>query len=430
MNESVLHHVWQHRLFKQFSLKTCDGEAVEVIDAGRWNRDAGPDFFNAKVKIAGTIWAGNVEIHVESSDWYKHNHHLNPAYDNVVLHVVFVNNCDVFTSGGVRIPQILLNFTGEAQSKIESFLSDGDSLMRCKQNLSGIDSIFWNDWKQALILERLDKKCRDVYNQEEGFLDSDELFYRLIVRSFGTHLNADAFLALSKNLPLKIIRKHQNQPLVLLALFAGVAGFLRNKADDFNEEVIREFLFLRKKYGLIEMGQERWRELRTRPQNFPANRLVQLVVVMLNYSLLKRIVFENTDLQQIKTNLLCIGKKGDDEITTLIKIQLHPFTRDFVDHLLINAVIPFVYSQEKMNAGSDVFEKIEVWLSEIKPEKNVLIRAWMQFDVELKNAFDTQSLIQLTQFYCRERKCLRCRIGHQVLKKIIEVPGVLPDKQQ
>jgi len=425
MNESVLHHVWQHRLFKQFALRTCTGETVEIIDAGRLNRDAGPDFFNAKVKVDGTIWAGNIEIHIRSSDWFKHNHHLNKAYDNVILHVVNVIDVDVFTTKGVKIPQMQLNFSEETALRIHSFLVGDNYLLKCNRNLSGIDSVFWNDWKNALLLERLEKKCRDVQKPDEDFVDPDEILYRLLVRSFGTHLNADVFLSLAINLPFRIVRRYLNQPISLMALFAGHAGFLTKNCFDKQQELMQEYAFLKKKFGLTEINPERWLELRTRPQNFPFNRLLQMVVLLMNFLELKKLITNDADLPGI-VNLLKVS--GSKEVEFLKQPdQFKQLTPDFINHLLINAILPFVYYQNNKVEGES-FEKIAECFIAMKPERNSLMTNWINAGVQIRNAFDSQALLQLYQHYCKEKKCLRCRIGHQVLKKIIELPEILPEK--
>lgn len=419
MKESILHYVWQYKLFPQHHLKTIDGKNVEVIDVGRFNSDAGPDFFNAKIKIDETIWAGNVEFHQRSSDWKRHNHTDNKAYDNVILHIAEIVDAEILRTNGEKIPQMELKIPSEVEQKYNDLLTR-KSWIPCENKIAEVDSFKINAWKNSLLTERLQQKTETIFSllqQNENHWE--EAFYVSLSRSFGFGVNSQPFELLAKSLPQNILAKHKDNLLQLEALLFGQAGFLKEKTcDEYQLLLQKEYQFLQTKYALKSIESSQWKLLRLRPENFPHVRLAQFAKLTQNSSKLFSKILETENLNELRKFFECevseywqkhylFGKEST--------VSRKRMGKNSIDILLINTVIPFIFAYARKKNLDEIADKAINLLENIPSEKNSIIEKWKELGILSENAFDSQSLLQLKKNYCDEKKCLLCRIGHQIL---------------
>ena len=421
MKESILHYIWQHKLFSVHNLKTTDNEPVEVFDVGQYNTDAGPDFFNAKIKIDDTLWAGNVEIHQLSSDWNKHNHHNNKAYDSVILHIVEKADMDVFRQNKKKIPQMELTVPEYIEQNYEELLRE-KKWIACEDKINSISGIFIESWKNALLTERLKQKAQAIKQlQQANNHHWEESFYIVLARNFGFGTNSQAFEELAKSLPLNILAKHKNNLFQLEALFFGQAELLPEKSvDDYTKSLSKEYSFLASKYNLEKkLDVSRWKLLRLRPVNFPHVRIAQFAALIHSSSKLFSKILDNTEIRNLRPLFVCepsvywqthytfSEKTGENQSKKLGK--------QAVDTILINTVIPFLFAYASKKENQDLKDQAIRLLEQIPAEKNAIITNWRNTGITCNSAYDSQALLHLKKNYCDDKKCIRCRIGHKVL---------------
>ena len=418
--EQLLHYVWKFKLFGITPFVTTEGDKIEIIDTGILNSNAGPDFFNAKIKVGNKIWAGNIEIHKSSSDWKRHNHHTDPAYNSIILHVVERIDCDIYTQEGRKIPQMEIAVPINIVNKYSTLLSS-NSIIPCSNNLSNIPKIHLNPWLYALLAERLERKTNDIYKVLDKFNNSwDETFYVLLARNFGFGLNSDVFERLALCLPYFFIQKHSDDIFQVEALLFGQAGLLEDETmmDDYYIQLKKEYLFLQKKYTLKNLDAFLFKSLRVRPQGFPQIRIAQLAAV----------------LQQSKRLFSKVLEKEDEN---LLRLFFHINASDYwqthytfgktskkrtkfigdssINIILINTVAPILFAYGKKNNIEKYCTRALSILENLEPERNSIVTEFKNHGVNPKNAADTQSLIQLKKEYCDKHKCLYCKIGYQIL---------------
>lgn len=418
MKESLLHYIWQNKLFFANELKTKNGVTLEVIDVGKPNSDAGPDFFNAKIKIGDTLWAGNVEIHMQSTDWNKHNHAKDKAYNNVILHVVKFADTDVFNADGKQIPQLELKYP----LKIEDIYVDllqNNNWIPCSDRVKNVQKIVVSDWLNYLLSERLETKIQSIkqyLKQSEN--NWEEAFYVVLARSFGFGVNSQAFEMLAKSLPVSILYKHKNDLFQLEALLFGQAGLLPDVEDEYVDCLRKEYYFLQKKYALKPLDGSIWKLLRLRPDNFPHVRIAQFATLIFHASKLLSKILEQPELAFIKN---IFSYEPSDYWKTHYRFGVESKSRYkvpgslSVESIIINAVVPFVFCYADTKNNTELKDKALHLLEGLKPEQNSIIRNWTEIGLKALNAYDSQALIQLKNEYCANKKCLRCRIGHKVM---------------
>ena len=417
MKESILHYIWQFRLFPVQDLKTTDGQTVEIIDPGKPNTDAGPDFFNAKIKIDNTLWAGNIEIHSLSSDWVRHHHTTDKAYDNVILHVVNKADANVFRTNGDSVAQLELAVPDHIRINYDELLRE-KKWIPCADKIHQVPLFLVNDWKNSLLVERLEQKTEMI----ETLLSQsnnhwEEAFYVSMARSFGFGTNSEAFERLARSLPMSILAKHKDNIFQLEAMLFGQAGLLENTVnDEYQLNLQKEYRFLQSKYQLKPIESSEWKLLRLRPDNFPHVRLSQFAALIHRSTKLFSKIIESDNLQVMRGLFICevsdywkkhflFGKESS--------VSGKRLGSKSIDILLINTVVPFLFAYfKKKNSDNDIALKL---LELIPAEKNVIIRKWMELGIGAFSAFDSQALLQLKKKYCDEKKCLLCRIGHKVL---------------
>lgn len=419
MKESILHYVWQNKLFAAHDLKTTEGEKLEIIDVGRNNTDAGPDFFNAKIRIGDTLWAGNVEIHTWSTDWYKHNHQTDKAYDSVILHVVLHADSEVYRTDGDRIAQLELNYPRQIDTNYEQLFSQ-QKWIPCSDKINLVPSVFIQSWKNALLTERLEQKTSSIEKLlAEKNKNWEEAFYITLARNFGFGTNSQAFESLAKSLPLSVIGKHKDNIIQLEALLFGQSGLLYlSKQDDYSLNLKKEYDFLKTKYGLSPIAGTQWKLLRLRPDNFPYLRIAQFAALIHNSTKLFSKIVESANIEYIRKLFESEPSsywKSSYLFANKSSIHVKKLGAQSINGILINTVVPFLFCYANHRNNEDLKNKAFLFLDEIPCERNSIINGWSKLGLKSESAFDSQALIQLKMKYCDEKKCLCCRIGHKVL---------------
>ena len=419
MKESILHYVWQNRLFHTIDLQTTDGERIEIIDVGKYNTDAGPDFFNAKVKIENTVWAGNIEIHTLSSDWNKHNHQLDKAYDTVILHVV--NSCDgnVYRTDGEPIPQLEITFPKQIEANYEQLLTV-QKWVACSDKIGSVPSIFIQSWKNALLTERLEQKLDDIERLlAENNQHWEEAFYITLARSFGFNTNKQAFELLAKSVPVSLLGKHKDNLFQIEALLFGQSGLLDAiSTDEYALQLQHEYQFLKSKYALSPIDGSLWKLLRLRPDNFPHIRIAQFAALIHSSSKLFSKIIDNPTVEYIKQLFDCQPSaywQTHYLFGVGSKMSIKKIGSRSVDGILINTVVPFLFCYATHKGKDELKDKSLQILEQIPSESNAIVTNWQQLGLVSNSAYDSQALLQLKKKYCDEKNCLRCRIGHKVL---------------
>lgn len=419
--EQVLHYVWKHRLFQK-DLKTTDGVSIEILDVGLHNTDEGPDFFNAKIKVGDRTWSGNIEIHRSSDEWIKHGHDKNKTYNSVILHIVEHANRKIYNEAKIAVPQCEIKYPNHIKDNIE-FLLNADVALPCSNFLKDFPVIHLRGWLNTLLLERLERKANDIQRHLEHFNNSwTDVFYVLLSRSLGFGLNSDAFERLALSLPLNYILKQGDNPLQIEALLFGQAGLLEDigNPDAYTRKLQQEYTFLKNKYSLSPLDKQVFRMLRIRPASSPYIRIAQLASLLKNIQGLYAKVLKSNDLGQIR--LLFHVNASEYWQTHYIFGEESPRKNKYIgdaslDVMIINTVVPLVFSYGKKINDESYAEKALNFLEIIKPESNSIIRQFVSCGVNAESAYTTQALIQLKREYCEKRKCLYCRIGYKLLSE-------------
>lgn len=419
--EQLLHYVWKHKIFPLGELKTTTGQQVEVIDTGLANTNAGPDFFNAKIKLDGVLWVGNIEIHQRSSDWYKHGHDKDVGYDSVILHIATDTDTEVKRTNGEVIPQMQLACPGRVRANYQELI-ETDSYPPCYRIIPSLSPFTLHSWMSALQMERFEQKAALLGERLKRCLGNwEDAFFVTLARNFGFGLNGDAFEAWANRVPLRAVDKHRNDLFQIEAIFFGQAGILADPdGDDYYLRLKKEYAYLQHKFELVPMEASQWRFLRLRPNNFPHVRIAQLACLYHRaYGLLSSLLEKET-LKEVREIL----KGGTSEYwvthyTFGGSSPAHPKTlsNSSLDLLIINTVVTFLYAYGLHKGNEVLCARASSFLEEIKPENNYIIRMWEQCGMKAANAGDSQALIQLKKEYCDKKKCLYCRIGYEYLKR-------------
>ena len=419
--EQLLHYVWKHKIFSLKELKTTTGQQVEVIDTGLANTDAGPDFFNAKLKLDGVLWIGNIEIHERSSDWFKHGHHADTGYNSVILHIASEIDTEISRSNGERIPQIQLICPEAVRTNYKELLETA-SYPPCYRIIPSLSPFTAHSWMSALQMERFEQKATLLNERLKRCQGNwEDAFFITLARNFGFGLNGDAFETWAHQLPFRAVDKHRNDLFQIEAIFFGQAGILEDSdGDGYYLRLKKEYIYLQHKFELIPMNTSLWRFLRLRPTNFPHIRIAQLACLYHRaYGLLSRIM-ETETLQGVRDILkggtseywlthYTFGGSSPSRPKTLSNTSL--------DLLIINTVVTFLYAYGLHKGNRVLCARAGSFLEELKAENNYITRMWEQCGMKASNAADSQALIQLKKEYCDKKKCLYCRIGYEYLKR-------------
>ena len=422
MNESLLQFIWQFQYFKTTNLQTTEGEAITLIQPGNINVNQGPDFLNAKVVIGDNTWAGNIELHILTSDWNKHKHSGDKNYSNVILHVVWKNDLAKAATDQTTIPVLELQ---HCVSKI--LLERYDELMNkktfvpCDNHLPVLDSMKWLAWKERLAVERLQRKSNEILESlTKANNHWEEVFWWKLAGNFGIKVNAEIFENMATSIPVNILAKHKNQIHQLESLLLGQAGLLNH---DFEEEypamLKKEYLFYQKKYKLIQIPLAPF-FLRMRPANFPTIRLAQLAMLIQHsvhlFSKIKELqtVKEVRELLDVTANDYWHYHYMFDQPTAF-----HPkkLGLQMIENIIINTIIPILFAHGLFTKNEVIKEKAVKWLFDLGAEKNAITKTWSTLGVTNKNALESQALIELKNSYCKQTRCLECAVGNALMKE-------------
>lgn len=425
-NEHLLQYVWKYKLYAPGNLTTTNNNPITVIDPGIHNTDAGPDFLNAKIKIGDTTWAGNVEIHRSSTDWQKHGHHRNKAYNSVILHVVeHVNTDEIHNEKGLSVPQFKLKVPAHIKENAV-FLLQEHSDLPCKQHILLMDKNRLHGWLDALAAERMERKTDDIFTHLKRFHNSwDEVLYVLLCRNFGFGLNSDEFERLALSLPLGYIQKHGNDLFQIEALLFGQAGMLNSDecTDEYFLQLKNEYAFLQRKYALKPLNSFLFKNLRVRPSAFPQVRIAELSALLHASRRLFGLILEKEDYKQLRIHFTTetspywdthysFGKKSPKKKKYLGDNSLNI--------ILINTIAPMLFAYGRQTDTEKYCDRAMHLLESVQAEKNSIITHFKSAGIVPQHAFDTQALIQLKREYCEKKKCLYCKIGHSFLVKSAE----------
>lgn len=419
--EQLLHYIWKHKIFPLKRLETTDGMEVEVIDPGLSNTDSGPDFFNAKVKINGTLWIGNVEIHSKTSDWFKHGHDTNKVYDTIILHVAEEIDCELRRENHELIPQLKLVCPPAIKQNYDTLLRN-DLLPVCHPILKELPLFSVHSWLTVLQSERLEHKSQAIKERLKlcnGHWES--AFFITLARNFGFGLNGDAFEKWASILSFRAIDKYRNHPFQIEALFFGQAGLLQESLQDvYYQRLQKEFVYLQKVFDLPIMDASLWKFLRLRPTNFPHVRIAQLSTLYAQRWGLFSQLMEADSLVKIKDLLRTATSSYWEEHYHFYDSSPHrtkTLSQSTLHLVIINTVVPFLYAYGTHRMDDVLCCRASTLLEELKAEENYIIRMWREVGINASNAADSQALIELKKEYCDQKKCLYCRFGFEYLKR-------------
>jgi hypothetical protein len=421
MNEDLLQYIWLSGFFDMNALRTTDGKSIEILKRGRINKDAGPDFLNAHLKIDDTLWIGNVEIHLLSSLWNAHLHQLDEAYNNTILHVVLKEDTPCFRNDGSVLPclEIGERINHQIISKYE-FLKQNSLWVPCADMLSKLDHFTVTQMLDRMMIQRLEHKSelvREWLNKVQN--DWHSVFYFALSRSFGFGTNSEAFEQLALNLPLSILAKYKNNIQQLEALIYGVAGFLNQEAkDDYHHTLQKEWLFLSKKHQLKSPDFNTFKLMRMRPGNFPTLRLAQFAALIhQSHHLLSKVLEEDNVLNIIQFFKIETSEYWHYHYVFGRDSKKHAsgLSISAIQNIMINGVVPILFVYGQMIGNESICQKALNILHQLPSENNQIIKQWSQFGIHSRTAFDSQALIELKKNYCDMKKCLQCKIGNKIL---------------
>ena len=429
--EQLLHYTWKHKLYPLKELTTNDGQRVEIVDPGLHNRNAGPDFFNAKIRIGSTMWVGNVEIHDKSSDWYQHGHDKDSRYDNVVLHVAAELDTEVMKSNGEYVPQLQLSVPDDVLTHYDE-LQKTDEYPPCYKVIPHLSALIIHSWMAALQTERLEQKTEAIRKRAELCNGSwEDAYFVTLARNYGFGINGEVFEQWAYNIPLNAVAHHRDDLFQIEAIFMGQAGLLELDSipeyyqkdalnDGYFAKLRNEYQYLAHKFSMKPIGFKLWRFLRLRPQNFPHIRISQLA---------------NLYYQQKAGLSQLMECETLDELKNVLKSQVTPYWETHytfgstspknekhlsygsINLLMINTAIPMLFAYGRHTSKEVLCDKAFDFLEQLKAENNHIIRMWQQVGLPVKTAGDSQALIQLKKEYCDKKECLRCRFGYEYLRR-------------
>ena len=420
--EKLMQYVWQQRLLPVAEMRTVDGRKVEVIDPGLLNTDAGPDFFNAKVSIGGEVWVGNVEIHYRASDWHRHKHNADPAYDSVILHVVDKDDAIVRRADGQIVPQMRMPCDPALNSRYSELVGRADIDLPCAREISSLPPIYITDWISSLAYERIYDKAERIESIRQRLAgDWEQVCYVTVARGLGFGANSEPFERLALSLPLMFIGKHSDSLTAIEALLFGQSGLLNARAtaiDPYAARLKKEHAFFSTKFGLSQPQALGWKMARMRPANFPHRRIAVLAAMLHGgFRLMSRILdIRNLDeacalftpeMSQYWQLHYSFGTPGSRELGSL--------SRSSALVMVINVAAPLMMAYGMTHGDHRLTDAAIELLHDIKAERNSVVELFERAGLKVRDAFSSQGLIQLRRNYCEKRKCLYCRIGHRRL---------------
>ena len=417
MTERLLQYIWQFQYFNKTSLQTVEGETVEIVYQGSYNTNQGPDFFEAKLKIGNTLLIGNVELHCKTSEWNTHKHSADKNYANVIAHIVWENDCTLPNN----LPTIILqDRVSKILLKKYQKLLNTSSFIPCENSISTVPEITWLSWKERLLIERLEQKSTIVneYLSKNNY-HWEETFWWMIAKNFGIKVNSEAFEKIAQSIPITVLAKHKNQLHQIEALLFGQAGLLdKDFEEDYPILLRKEYQFYKSKYNLQSTNANLF-FLRMRPANFPTVRLAQLAMLIVHSVHLFSKIKEIEEVENVKKLLNVTANDywhyhyNFDELSTY---KIKNVGVQMINNLIINTVIPILFAYGHYTKEHQFKDKALLWLSQLAAEKNSRINGFLALQITIKNAFDSQALLQLKNEYCSKKRCLECAVGNKLLK--------------
>lgn len=421
MKEDFLHYLWKFKKFDALNLKTFNGEEITIINVGQYLKLAGPDFFNAQITIGNQKWAGNVEIHLKSSDWYVHHHERDEAYENVILHVVWEHDTEIFRKNNTEIPVLELKKCVDAEtiSNYQS-LTTPKSWIFCEKQLAAIPQFVLKNWQERLFFERLERKSNPIFELlQQTNHDWEAVLFCLLAKNFGLNTNGEIFLKIAQSIPFSIIRKESFEVENLEALLLGTAGLLDSeKEDNYFKDLKFRYFYLLHKYQLEKTIVEPVQFFKHRPDNFPTIRLSQLAnLYHIHQNLFSKISIATSIENIYKTFNVSASNYWQNhyQFDKESPKKKKPLSKSFIDLVIINTIIPLQFAYAK-SQGKEISEGLIQLLDEVAPEKNSIMDKFRSFGIKSKSAFDSQSLLQLKNEYCNNSRCLECAVGMELLK--------------
>lgn len=424
MHEDLLGFIWKFQYFEKSGLVTDENLPLSIVRAGQRNSDAGPDFSGARLVLDDVLWVGSVEIHVKSSDWFLHAHDLNAAYDGVILHVVWENDKPAMRTDGTAVPTLSLKGLVSA-AILERYrsLQDEQQTIPCAQLFATVDPILKYAMLDRVLLERLDRKAKEVSGLLEVNLnDWDQTTYQWLGRHWGFKLNDMPFQRLTGILPWKLVRKHADRLIQIEALLFGCAGMLAGESPDvYVRQLQKEFRFLGAKYKLHlnTVAPHEWKYARLRPAGFPTVRMAQFASLLCNSGgFLHRFVTSESfeELRRLFQVEQSAYWREHYLFAKKARAKVPVMGSEAADLLIINAAVPLLVAYSKLRQQPELMDKAIYWLSKIPAEKNRITRTWASLDMRVKTAADSQALIEWSNAYCAQRRCLECTVGGALIR--------------
>lgn len=421
MKEDFLHHIWQFKKFDFSNLETIQGEKLVILNSGHYLQKAGPDFFNSQIIIGDQKWAGNVEIHLKSSDWYVHHHENDSNYDNVILHVVWDHDTEVFRKDNSEISVLeIKNYV--SKKTLENYLNlvSAKTWIFCEREIVNVNDFVFKNWQEKLFFERLERKSIPIQKiLKETENDWETTLFCLLAKSFGLNTNGEIFLKIAQSIPFSIIRKESFEVENLEALFFGRSGLLEFENEDlYFKDLKFRYNYSVTKYQLAKVYVDPIQFFKHRPDNFPTIRLSQLASLYHSrLNLFSSLINAETLPEYYKIFKVEVSEywKTHYQFDKNSPKKKKALSTSFIDLLLINTIIPLKFAYAK-SQGKDISEELIYLLEEIQAEKNVIIEKFSNFGIQSKNAYESQSLLQLKNEYCNHKRCLECSIGLELMK--------------
>ena len=423
MQEDFLHYIWKHKKVNTLNLKTTNGEIISIVLAGQHNQNSGPDFFAAQLEIDNQLWAGNVEIHVKASDWFVHNHETDKAYDNVILHVVWEHDTDIFRNDNTTIPTLELKpyVAKEALHNYQKLFSKTQKWINCENDFDTVDDFIVQNWLERLYFDRLERKSQHIDKLLKGSSNNwEEVLFKMLAKNFGLKVNGEAFLSLSNSFDFSVVRKQQSKIISLEALFFGQAGLLEEDIQDiYYLELSNEYQFIKQKFNLSNLNVTPLQFFRLRPPNFPTIRLSQLAVLYHKQQSLFSKIMNTKSIEALYTLLSVTSSFFWETHFTFNKTSKKSkkvITKSFIDLLIINTIIPLKFSYAK-HQGKVIDDDIVEIIQSITSEKNSIVDTFNDLYPVSTSALQSQALLQLKSEYCDKNKCLQCAVGNTLLNR-------------
>lgn len=421
MKEDFLHYLWKFKKFDTSNLTTSNGEKLTIENSGSYLQLEGPDFFNSQITIENQKWAGNVEIHLRSSDWYAHHHEQDSNYDSVILHVVWEHDVEIYRKNNTEIPVLILKelVSKETLNNYHSLVSP-KSWIYCEKQIEFINSFIMLNWQERLFFERLERKSNPIFDLAESTLqDWDAILFCQLAKNFGLNTNGEFFYDMANSIPFSIVRKEGNDLFNLESLLFGIAGLLEiNKEDHYYKKLKTNFDYLVYKYQLQSNSFTPLQFFKHRPDNFPTIRISQLAnVYYCQQQLFAKIIKADNAavIYEIFDKSVSEYWETHYQFDKISPKKKKALSKSFIDLLIINTIIPIQFAYAK-SQGKEISEQLIALLNQVQPETNAIIDKFSSFGLKAQNAFETQALLQLKNEYCNKSRCLECAIGMELLK--------------